>query len=110
MSDITATDLAASDQPAALATGGPAPPPDSAPPPKEPISPEEFWNSLINEKAAANYLDLTDRSMQAFRQRGGGPRYIMISSRCIRYRRVDLKPWADARMRSSTSDPGQAAA
>ncbi len=109
MSDISATDLAASDQPAALATGGPAPPPDSAPPPKEPISPEDFWNSLINEKAAANYLDLTDRSMQAFRQRGGGPRYIMISSRCIRYRRVDLKTWADARMRSSTSDSGEAA-
>ncbi len=101
MSDITATDLAASDQPAALTAGVPAPPP------KEPISPEEFWNSLINEKAAANYLDLTDRTMQALRQRGGGPRYIVISSRCLRYRRIDLKAWADARMRSSTSDPGE---
>ncbi len=103
MSDITATDLAASDQPAALAAGGPAPP-------KEPTSPEEFWNSLINEKVAAKYLGLTDRTMQALRQRGGGARYIVISSRCIRYRRIDLKAWADARMRSSTSDPGDAAA
>ncbi len=110
MSDISATDLAASNQPAALTAGGTAPTPDSAPPPKEPISPEEFWNSLINEKVAADYLNLTDRTMQALRQRGGGPRYIVISSRCIRYRRVDLKAWADARMRSSTSDPGEAAA
>ncbi len=110
MSDITAIDLAASDQPAALTAGGPAPPADSAPPPQEPISPEEFWNSLINEKVAANYLGLTDRTMQALRQRGGGPRYIVISSRCIRYRRVDLKAWAETRMRSSTSDPGPAAA
>ncbi len=110
MPDITATDPAASNQPAALTAGGPAPTPDSAPLPKEPISPEEFWNSLINEKAAANYLNLTDRTMQALRQRGGGPRYIMISSRCIRYRRVDLKAWADARVRLSTSDPGEAAA
>ncbi len=109
MSDITATDLAASDEPAALAAGGPAPPPDSAPSPKEPISPEEFWNSLINEKVAAKYLGLTDRTMQALRQRGGGARYIVISSRCIRYRRVDLRTWAEARMRSSTSDPGEAA-
>ena len=110
MSDITATDLAASNQPAALATGGPAPPPDSAAPPKEPTCPEEFWNSLINEKVAANYLGLTDRTMQALRQRGGGARYIVISSRCVRYRRIDLKAWADARMRSSTSDPGSVAA
>ena len=109
MSDITATDLAASNQLSALPAGGPAPPPDSAPPPKEPISPEEFWNRLINEKAAGDYLGLTDRTMQALRQRGGGPRYIVISSRCIRYRRVDLKAWADARMRGSTSDPGEAA-
>ncbi len=110
MSDITATDLAASDQPAALAADGSTPTPDSAPPPKEPISPEEFWNSLINEKVAADYLDLTDRTMQALRQRGGCPRYIVISSRCIRYRRVDLKAWVDGRLRSSTSDPGEAVA
>ena len=62
---------------------------------------------LIDEKAAAEHLNLTDRAMQAFRQRGDGPKYIRISSRCIRYRRVDLKAWADARMRVSTSDPGQ---
>ncbi len=109
MSDITATDLAASDQHAALTAGSPAPPPDSAPPPKEPVSPEEFWNSLIDEKAAAKYLGLTDRTMQALRQRGGGCRYIVISSRCLRYRRIDLKAWADSRLRSSTSDPGEAA-
>ncbi len=110
MSGITATDLAASNQPAALTAGGPAPTPDSAPPPKEPTSPEEFWNSLIDEKAAAAFLGLTDRTMQALRQRGGGPRYVHISSRCLRYRRADLRAWANARVRTSTSDPGRGAA
>ncbi len=70
----------------------------------------DFWFQLINEKAAAKFLNLTTRSMQAMRQRGGGSRFIRISARCIRYRRIDLKAWADARMRSSTSDSGQAAA
>ena len=65
-----------------------------------------FWHSLINEKAAADFLDLERRTMQGLRQRGGGPKFIRISSRCIRYRRIDLREWADARMRSSTSDPG----
>lgn len=63
-----------------------------------------YWHSLIDENESANFLDLTPRSMQAKRQRGGGPRFIRISARCIRYRRIDLKTWADALMRSSTSD------
>ncbi len=70
----------------------------------------DFWFQLIDETAAAEFLDLTPRSMQAMRQRGGGPRFIRISARCIRYRRIDLKAWADALMRSSTSDQGEAAA
>ena len=75
-------------------------------PPNDP----NFWESLINEKAAGDFLGLSDRLMQKMRQTGGGPRYVHISSRCLRYRRIDLKSWADSRMRSSTSDPGQAAA
>ncbi len=70
----------------------------------------DFWFPLIDEKEAAEFLDLTPRSMQAMRQRGGGPKFIRLSSRCIRYTRTLLKSWADARLRSSTSDPGEAAA
>lgn len=69
-----------------------------------------YWYSLIPETEAAKFLDLTPRTMQAMRQRGGGPRFVRISARCIKYRRVDLKSYADDRLRSSTSDPGQAAA
>ncbi len=66
----------------------------------------DYWYALINEKAAASFLDLERRTMQGMRQRGGGPNFIRISSRCIRYRRIDLREWAEARMRSSTSDVG----
>ena len=66
----------------------------------------EFWHALIDEKAAATFLGLERRTMQGFRQRGGGPGFMRISSRCIRYRRIDLRDWAEARMRSSTSDVG----
>ena len=77
-------------------------------PPSDPG--HDYWNALVDEKVAAEFLKVTPRSMQAMRQRGGGSRFIRISARCIRYRRIDLKAWADARMRSSTSDSGQAAA
>ena len=67
---------------------------------------EDFWHSLIDEKAAGAFLNLTDRTLQEKRQKGGGPRFIRLSSRCIRYRRIDLKQWADEHVRASTSDPG----
>ena len=70
----------------------------------------DYWNALVNEKVAAAFLGLTVRAVQSMRQRGDGARFIRISSRCIRYRRIDLKTWADARLRSSTSDSGEAAA
>ena len=70
----------------------------------------DYWNALVDEKVAAKFLNVTPRSMQAMRQRGGGPQFIRISSRCIRYTRALLKAHTDARTRSSTSDPGKAAA
>ena len=69
-----------------------------------------FWNALIDEKAAADFLGMTDRFMQNRRQQGGGPPYVLISSRCVRYTRRRLKAWADERVRTSTADPGQEAA
>ena len=66
----------------------------------------DYWHCLVDEKAAAEFLDLTDRTMQAMRQRGDGPKYVVISSRCLRYTREILRSWANSRLRSSTSDPG----
>ncbi len=71
-----------------------------------PDSPD-YWNTLVDEKVAAAFLGLTVRTVQGLRQRGDGPRFIRISSRCIRYTRTLLKAYADARMRSSTSDPSK---
>lgn len=65
-----------------------------------------YWHSLIDEKVAAEFCGLTDRTLQAYRQRGGGPKYVQVSVRCIRYRRINLREWAEARMRTGTSDPG----
>ena len=67
----------------------------------------DYWHALIDEKAAADFLGLKDRTMQAMRQRGGGPKYYFLSSRCLRYRRIDLREWAEARVRTSTSDSGE---
>ncbi len=68
-----------------------------------------YWHELIPETEAADFLDVTPRSLQSWRQRGGGPPFFRLSARCIKYTRFRCKTWADGRMRSSTSDPGKAA-
>ena len=73
-------------------------------------SDRDYWYALIDEKAAATFLGLAERTMQAYRQKGGGPKYISLSSRCLRYRRIWLLEYAKARVRTSTSDPGKGAA
>ena len=76
--------------------------------PCDPLNASDYWQALINEKEAGRFLKLTDRTMQSYRRTGDGPRYIRLSSRCLRYRRIDLREWAEARFRTSTSDTGQA--
>ena len=66
----------------------------------------DYWNTLIDEQAAAAFLNVTRRTVQGMRQCGDGPAYIRLSSRCIRYTRRLLKEYADKRLRTSTSDPG----
>ena len=74
--------------------------------PSGPTDDLNYWNSLVDEHVAGAFLDLTHRTMQNMRQHGGGPHFVKLSARCIRYRRVDLRTWADHRLRSSTADPG----
>ena len=65
---------------------------------------------LVSERDAAAMLGLSDRTLQLWRQRGEGPPYVRISSRCVRYRVADLEDWAAERVRTSTADPGPDAA
>ena len=65
---------------------------------------EDYWQALIPDSEAAAFLNVTPRALQAWRQRGTGPRYIAISARCIRYRRADLREWAELRLQTRTGD------
>ena len=75
-------------------------------PSRDPAGASDYWHGLIDERAAADFLDLSVRTLQKQRQTGGGPQYFALSARCIRYTRIGLKAHAEARARVSTSDPG----
>lgn len=64
---------------------------------------DDYLDRLINEKEAAAFLGYSTRALQGWRLKGGGPAFVKVSSRSVRYRRRDLIAWADSRLRKSTS-------
>lgn len=75
-----------------------------------PANDHDYLDRLINEKEAAAFLGYTVRALQNWRLRGGGPKFIKVSARSIRYRRRDLYTWIEERTVSSTSDAVRSAA
>jgi len=65
----------------------------------------EYYDGLINEKQAATFLGYTVRALQNWRTRGGGPKYVKVSNRSVRYRRRGLIEWIEQRTVSNTSEP-----
>jgi predicted DNA-binding transcriptional regulator AlpA len=72
------------------------------------LSPDDpdYLDRLLNEKEAAEFLGYSIRALQNWRLRGGGPRFVKVSSRSVRYRRRDLLAWIEEHLRSSTSESG----
>lgn len=66
-------------------------------------SQSEYLDRLLNEQDAAEFLSYTMRALQNWRVRGGGPKYIKVSARSIRYRRRDLIAWVEERTYSNSS-------
>ncbi|RMH15041.1 MAG: DNA-binding protein [Gemmatimonadetes bacterium] len=62
---------------------------------------------LLTEKEAAKILRFSVRTLQKWRTRGAGPRFVHVSQRAVRYRLPDLEDWIEQRLRCSTSDRGE---
>jgi len=59
-------------------------------------------DALLTEEQAAAFIGVTRRAMQAWRINCSGPKYVRISSRCIRYRKANLIEWSKNRLQTST--------
>jgi len=63
-----------------------------------------YYDRLVNEKEAAAFLGYTVRALQNWRIRGGGPKFVKVSARSVRYRFRDLLEWSESLIVSSTSE------
>jgi hypothetical protein len=57
----------------------------------------------IDEKRAAEYLSISPRTLQGYRTKGGGPEFVKISHKVVRYKIADLIKWVENRKRKNTS-------
>lgn len=72
----------------------------------KPLKPDpDHLDRLLSERDAAEFLGYTMRALQNWRTRGGGPVYVKISARSIRYRRCDLNAWIESKLAAHTSEP-----
>lgn len=60
-------------------------------------------HALLPQKRVAAMLSVSPRALEAWRMRGGGPPFIRISKRCVRYRRSDVDAWLAKREASPSS-------
>ena len=64
---------------------------------------QQLTSTLVDEREAASILCYSVRALQNWRHRGGGPDFVKVSSRSVRYRRADLETWIADRTVSNTS-------
>lgn len=63
----------------------------------------EELERLVPEKDAAKMIGVSPRTLRNWRVTGGGPQYVKVSARCVRYRRADIFSWIEDRERRHTS-------
>ncbi len=66
-------------------------------------SDREYLDQLLNETEVARMIGFTIRALQNWRVRGGGPQFVKISRRSVRYRRQDVLEWIKTHLRANTS-------
>lgn len=71
---------------------------------ENPVRDLEYLDRLLTETEAAQFLGFSIRALQGWRVKGGGPKFVKVSGRAVRYRRRDLILWAEAKLRSNTSE------
>lgn len=61
--------------------------------------------TLLTEAQAADFLNVSVRTLQSWRVKGGGPLYGKIG-RSVRYRQSDLNTYVEENLTTSTSEAG----
>jgi len=71
------------------------------------IDTDECPEQFLTEVEVSVLLNVSARTLQGWRLRGGGPPFIKLSRGMVRYRRSDLDDYLRRRCFASTSEAGE---
>ncbi len=58
---------------------------------------------LLTTRDAAQILALSTRTLEKWRVEGGGPPFVVMSPKCVRYRASDLQTFQEERLAENTA-------
>ncbi len=58
---------------------------------------------LLTTRDAAQLLALSTRTLEKWRVEGGGPPFVVMSPKCVRYRLSDLRTFQEERLAENTT-------
>jgi predicted DNA-binding transcriptional regulator AlpA len=58
----------------------------------------------IDEKQVAEYLGISAKTLQGYRVKGGGPEFMKLGHKTVRYKFSDIQRWAEIRKKKNTSE------
>ena len=64
----------------------------------------DYWWALLTPRGAAPFLGVKERTLEEWRRLGGGPPFLRLGQGRVRYRRINLREWADAQILTSTAE------
>ena len=59
---------------------------------------------VLTQEQVAQLLQVSPRTLEDWRLRGGGPPFVKASRRCVRYPRAALETWVQTRTVGSTTE------
>lgn len=60
-------------------------------------------DQLVDAETAARFLDVSERTLERWRARGFGPRFVKIGDGLVKYRVRTMVEWSAAREQGSTN-------
>jgi predicted DNA-binding transcriptional regulator AlpA len=60
--------------------------------------------STLSPLKAAKYLGISEAALRLWRSEGRGPRHFRAGEKLVRYRRVDLDAWIEARLSAPVTE------
>lgn len=67
------------------------------------VAPSTLPGALLTEVQAADFLNVSPRTLQTWRLRGGGPAFVKMG-KSVRYRAADLDEFVAGKVTNSTSE------